>query len=208
MTIIRIRSVEEPFDTPTAVRSAVSFLSRAETMGFLGTEDLEHLDIGAVREVIAAMAEAGLGAGPGAALHVPDAEIKGSDIAAVLAELEDILESSPAPDREWPILKGLFGIEPLARLLAISPASVRRYVRGDRPTPDRVAARLHFLAMVISDLSGAYNDFGIRRWFDRARSGLDGLAPREILTNAWDPDEPGPRRVRGLARALLGSPAT
>jgi hypothetical protein len=62
--------------------------------------------------------------------------------------------------------------------------------------------------MVISDLSGAYNDFGIRRWFDRARSGLDGLAPREILTNAWDPDEPGPRRVRGLARALLGSPAT
>ncbi|MGZ5383968.1 MAG: hypothetical protein ACXWH0_08310, partial [Acidimicrobiia bacterium] len=152
MTIIRIRSVEEPFDTPTAVRSAVSFLSRAETMGFLGTEDLEHLDIGAVREVIDAMAEAGLGAGPGAVLHIPDAEIKGSDIAAVLAELEDILESSPAPDREWPILKDLFGIEPLARLLAISPASVRRYVRGDRPTPDRVAARLHFLAMVISDL--------------------------------------------------------
>jgi len=208
MTVIRIQSVEEPFDTPTTVRSAVSFLSRAETMGFLGAEGLEHLDIAAVREVIDAMALAGLGAGPGALLHVPDAEISGSDIAAVLGELEDILESSPAPEREWPILTDLFGIESLAQLLAISPASVRRYLRGDRATPDSVAARLHFLSMVVSDLSGAYNDFGIRRWFGRVRSGLDGLAPREFLTDDWDPDEPGPRRVRALARALLGSPAT
>lgn len=208
MTIIRIQSVEEPFATPGTVRAAVSFLSRAETMGFLGDDDVDHLDIDAVRKVSDAMARAGLGSGPGALLHVPDDEISGKDIAAVLAELEDILESSPAPDREWPILNDMFGIETLASLLGISPASVRRYLRGERATPDRVAGRLHFLAMVVSDLSGAYNDFGIRRWFVRERRGLDGAAPREILSNDWDPDDSGPRRVRGLARALLGSPTT
>ena len=208
MTAIRIQSVEEPFDTPTTVRSAVSFLSRAETMGFLGTDDVDHLSIGAVRRVIDAMAQAGLGSRPGALLHVPEGEIDGRDIANVLAELEDILESSPAPEREWPILIDLFGMEMLAELLEISPASVRRYRRGDRTTPDPVAARLHFLAMVVSDLSGAYNDFGIRRWFVRARTVLDGAPPRALLTGDWDPDQPGPRRVRALARALLGSPVT
>lgn len=208
MTIIRIQSVEEPFDTPGTVRSAVSFLSRAETMGFLGTDDVDHLNIEAVRRVSDAMARAGLGSGPGALLHVPDDEITGSEIAAVLAELEDILESSPAPDREWPILNDLFGVETLAALLGVSAASVRRYLRGERPTPDRVAGRLHFLAMVVSDLSGAYNDFGIRRWFVRERRSLDGAAPREILSDDWDPEDPGPRRVRQLARTLLGSPVT
>ena len=137
MTTIRIQTVEEPFDTPDTVRSAVSFLARAETMGFLGEEGLEHLSIAAVRDVIDAMADAGLGAGPGALLHIPDDEISGSEIAAVLAELEEILESSPAPEREWPILDELFGMETLARLLGVSPASVRRYRRGDRATPDR-----------------------------------------------------------------------
>jgi hypothetical protein len=158
--------------------------------------------------VIDAMTEAGLAAGPGAVLHVPDDEITGGDVAEVLAELESILESSPAPEREWPVLIDLFGIDALAGLLAVSSASVRRYLRGDRTTPDRVAARLHFLAMVVSDLSGAYNDFGIRRWFERARTQLKGAAPRELLSGGWDPDDPGPRRVRALARALLGSPAT
>jgi transcriptional regulator with XRE-family HTH domain len=208
MSSIRIQSVEEPFDTPTTVRSAVSFLSRAETMGFLGADDVDHLSIEAVRRVIDAMTEAGLGSEPGALLHVPEDEIGGRDIADILAELEDILESSPAPEREWPILSDLFGIEALAELLGVSPASVRRYQRGDRTTPDPVAARLHFLAMVVSDLSGAYNDFGIRRWFVRPRTVLDGAAPRAFLTGDWDPDQPGPRRVRALARALLGSPAT
>lgn len=206
--MIRIQTVEEPFDDPGAVRSAVSFLSRAEAMGFLGEEDIDHLGISTVRGVIDAMAEAGLAAGPGAVLHIPEDEISGRDIAEVLAELENILESSPAPDREWPVLESLFGIGPLARLLEVSEASVRRYLRGDRVTPDRTAGRLHFLAMVVSDLSGAYNDFGIRRWFGRSRSALDGLSPQALLANDWDPDDPGPGRVRALARALLGSPVT
>ncbi len=208
VSLIRIRAVQEPFDDPDTVRSAVSFLSRAETMGFLGDEDIDRLAIGTVREVIDAMTEAGLAVGPGAVLHIPEEAITGSDIAEILTELDGILESSPAPEREWPSLAELFGVEALAELLGVSAASVRRYLRGDRATPDRVAARLHFLAMVVSDLSGAYNHLGIRRWFERSRSALDGASPRELLADEWDPDDAGPRRVRALAGALLGSPAT
>lgn len=205
---IRIKTVEEPFVEAGTVRSAVSFLSRAEAMGFLGDEDIDRLGVSTVREVVEAMAEAGLGARPGAVLHIPADDISGEDIAAVLIELEAVLERSPAPDREWPFLVELFGIELLAALLDVSPVSVRRYTRGDRATPDGVAARLHSLAMVVSDLSGAYNDFGIRRWFDRPRDALGGVSPRQLLEAGWDPDDPGPQQVRALARALLGSPVT
>jgi hypothetical protein len=208
MTLIQIKTVEEPFADPGTVRSAVSFLSRAEAMGLLGGEDIDHLGIATVRDVVEEMAEAGLGAGPGAVLHIPDNRISGDDVAELLAELDDILESSPVPHREWPVLDNLFGIESLADLLGVSAASVRRYMKGDRDTPDRVAARLHFLAMVVSDLTGAYNDFGIRRWFCRSRSALEGLTPQDLLTGDWDPDDPGPRRVRALAQTLLASPAT
>jgi hypothetical protein len=208
MAQIRIRSVEEPFVEAGAVRSAVSFLSRAETMGFLGDDDIDRLGVSTVREVIEAMTEAGLAAGPGAVLHIPEDDISREDIAEVLAELETILERSPAPDREWPILVDLFGIESLAALLDVSPVSVRRYARGDRATPDAVAARLHFLAMVVSDLSGAYNDYGIRRWFERTRSALGGSSARQMLTPGWNPEDAGPQQVRALARSLLGSPVT
>lgn len=83
-----------------------------------------------------------------------------------------------------------------------------RYERGDRRTPDEVAARLHFLALVVGDLAGAYNEIGIRRWFDRKRSALDGHSPAELLAGAWQPEHPAPRRVRELARALVTSPGT
>ena len=48
MTLIRITTIEEPFDDPSTVRSAVSFLSRAEAMGFLGDQDIDHLGIATV----------------------------------------------------------------------------------------------------------------------------------------------------------------
>ena len=53
-----------------------------------------------------------------------------------------------------------------------------------------------------------YNDIGIRRWFDRKRSALDGRAPAQVLSGEWDPDDPGPARVRALARELVTLSAT
>ncbi|MBV9268011.1 MAG: hypothetical protein JO061_17715, partial [Acidobacteriaceae bacterium] len=58
------------------------------------------------------------------------------------------------------------------------------------------------------DLAGAYNDIGIRQWFERKRAQLDGHAPLDWLKGRWKPAQPGPRQVQDLARALVASPAT
>ena len=105
-------------------------------------------------------------------------------------------------------MQHVLGLELLARLLGISESSARRYLSGSRSTPDSVAARLHFLAFVVGDLGGAYNDIGVRRWFDRPRRRLDGSTPAETLGERWSPDDEDARRVRDLARALLSSPVT
>jgi hypothetical protein len=109
---------------------------------------------------------------------------------------------------EWHSLDNLFGTERVSRLLGVSPGSVRRYRSGARPTPDKLAARLHFLATVIGDLAGAYNEFGIRRWFERARTALGGRSPAELMQGDWDPEDPQLQRARELARSLTASPAT
>jgi hypothetical protein len=70
--------------------------------------------------------------------------------------------------------------------------------------PDAVAARIHWLALVSSDLAGAYNALGIRRWFDRPRTQLDGKSPRQLLGRGWNPDGAKAERVRALAAALAG----
>ena len=68
--------------------------------------------------------------------------------------------------------------------------------------------RLQFLALVVGDLAGAYNEFGIRRWFERPRKLLGNRSPAQLLDGAWQPEAPGPRRVRRLAAALVLSSAT
>ncbi len=95
--------------------------------------------------------------------------------------------------------------EDLARLLNISPSSLARYRSGERVTPDIVAARLHFIAMVVSELAGSYNNFGIRRWFKRHRSALKDKSPEQILSGDWTVDREEVVHVRDLARSLLGA---
>ena len=116
------------------------------------------------------------------------------------------MEESPSPAHEWRSLESLFGTERLSQFLGVSPGSVRRYRAGTRPTSDRLAARLHFLATLIGDLAGAYNDFGIRRWFERPRTALEGRSPAELMQGDWDPEDPRLQRVRELARSLTASP--
>jgi hypothetical protein len=129
-------------------------------------------------------------------------------LSAILQKLNDTLDESPLPTYEWPGLVHILGVDLLARLVGISPSSVRRYQAGSRPTPDEIATRLHFLALVVGDLAGAYNDIGIRRWFERKRTLLGNCSPAEILGNGWNPDDPGPTQVRQLAQALVSSPTT
>ena len=115
---------------------------------------------------------------------------------------------SPVSAHEWRALQDILGLDLLIRLLGISQSSARRYLSGARATPDTIAARLHFLALVVGDLAGAYNEFGVRGWFARRRERLDGKAPAQALGEAWSPEDDAPQRIRDLARSLASSPAT
>ncbi len=118
------------------------------------------------------------------------------------------LSESPVPEREWPAVERILGLESMAQLMGISVSSARGYFAGIRTTPDAVAARLHFLAFVVGDLAGAYNDVGVRRWFHRPRTLLNGSTPAQLLEGNWEPHDDGPRQVRQLAASLGPSPLT
>ncbi len=205
MEKIHIVSVAAPFDTTRLARQAVRVISMADAMGLLNNLEITELNATALEQVVDCLAEVGIGQEARAELAVSKGQI---DYGKLLGRLDQALELSPVPSHEWHALADLFEVDELASLLRIAPASVRRYRSGDRPTPDNVAARLHCLAFIVGDLAGAYNDYGIRRWFRRPRAQLDGKAPADLLTDDWDPADPGAQRVRELANALTGSGAT
>ena len=206
--MLHIRSIDSPFDSPEAASLAVTVLTRAEAMGLLHpTETVDRLDMAAFRHLAEGIARAGIGNGLLADL-APSSPPDPRQLARTLRKLSEALDGSPTPASEWGGVNRVLGGDLLARLLVISPSSVRRYLSGSRVTPDEVAARLHFLALIIGDLAGAYNEFGIRRWFQRPRKVLGSLSPAQILSGTWQPEDSGPRRVRELAAALVYAPAT
>ena len=206
MTNLQIQSVLAPFDEPALAYAAIGALSRADAMGLLPRQ-ITRLDDSAMEGLQQGMAEAGIGRTLRASLH-PQPGSDPAPLSALLQKISDALEQSPAPAHEWRALSDSLGLDLLARLLDISQSSVRRYLSGSRSTPDGIADRLHALAFVVGDLAGAYNHIGVRRWFDRKRSRLDGSTPAQALGANWSPDDDGPRRVRELSRALRSSPAT
>lgn len=208
MTTIRITSTENPFDSRRIARLAVGLIATADAMGLLEEMEIDRLDMETFRGIVDRLAGAGIGTEVQAALSAPRGSGEAAEIDELLARLAVAIEESPAPAHEWRSLGRLFGADGLAGLLGISPASVRRYQAGTRETPDPIAARLHFLATVVGDLAGAYNEIGIRRWFERRRQLLDGRSPAELLTADWDPEGPEARRVRQLARSLGAAAAT
>ncbi len=126
-------------------------------------------------------------------------------IGSVLGTVVRVLEESPVPETEWGSMRAVFDEAELSRLLGVSESSLRRYASGERDTPLATADRLHWIAMVVADLSGAYNGLGIRRWFDRPRALLGGKSPRTALGRRWDSESEGARKVRALAAALSGA---
>jgi transcriptional regulator with XRE-family HTH domain len=180
---------------------------RAEAMGLVEPGAVMRSDVAAVRHLANRVRRAGIAAGAADELNnvtTPTA----AEVAELLETMVAALEASPVPKFEWGGLARVFAAEDLAALLNISASSLKRYEHGDRATPDAIAARLHCLALIVGDLAGSYNDIGIRRWFHRKRTLLDGRAPAAILDGDWDPDEEGPMRVRALARNLTSLSAT
>ncbi len=207
--MLRIKSVKEPFTTPSLAVKGATALARADAMGLLEErEDGVTLDGPTFDRLAVRLRKAGI-AGAMIPMWTTPAVIKESILLErYLDLLNAALEASPVPSTEWRQLLRVLGHEMLARLLGVSPVSVRRYTSTVRETPDIVAVRLHWLALIVGDLAGAYNEIGIRQWFNRKRTQLRSRTPAQLLTGDWKPDDSGPRQVRELASSLSGSPAT
>src|SRR5476649_807081 len=175
---------------------------RAEAMGLVEPDADAQGDLKAARHVASHVRKAGIATAAATALTNVEVPTQ-AELTALLQTMIAALEASPAPKFEWAGVARVLDDEGLASLLGVSLSSLKRYKSGERVTPDPIAARLHFLALVVSDLAGSYNTFGVRRWFSRKRTLLDGRAPAQLLAGEWDPDDAGPARVRQLARELV-----
>jgi len=205
MTVARKSSVQAP---PADLRRLLFEASRrAEAMGLIPSDAVTDAEPATVRLLASRVRRAGIAAAAADQLHNVEAP-SDEDVAALLKTLIAALEASPVPKFEWGGLGRVFDPEDLSALINVSVSSLKRYQSGERDTPDDVAARLHFLALVVGDLAGSYNVIGVRRWFQRKRSLLDGRAPVALLKGDWDPDDEGPMRVRQLARELVSLSAT
>jgi hypothetical protein len=185
----------------SVARLAFEGVRRAEAMGLV-EPGLPHAGAAAIKQLVTTVRKAGIGTSAADILNNVETP-SSADLARLLQMVIDALDASPAPQFEWKGLSRVFAPEDLAALLDVSLSSLKRYQSGERDTPDPIAARLHFLALVVGDLAGSYNETGIRRWFERKRTQLDGRAPATLLKRNWDPDDEGPRRVRELARSLV-----
>jgi len=208
MNWVHIQSVLPPLNQPGVAAPLAAAIRHADAMGLLPkqTAPVERLDLERLVRLLASVRNAGIARQPIADL--PGQAASPGRLADLLELVDEALVESPSPQKEWPRCEDVLGSQLLSRLLDISESSLRRYRASRRETPDNVAGRLHFLALVISDLAGSYNDLGVRRWFDRPRPQLDGKTPAALLRGAWRPQDPGPSTVRELAESLTASPAT
>ena len=200
MTMVHIGSVDAPLNRPGLAEATFALLRRALALGLLRDRpQVDRLDLELVREIARQASAAGIGRDVALALL---AEQSPARLERLIERLDEALIGSPLPDRELRQLRQTFDIDQLAQLVGASTVSLRRYLAGSRAVPDEIAARAHWLALVSADLAGAYNELGIRRWFERPRAQLGGRPPRAELGRDWNPDQPGAQRVRDLAAAL------
>ena len=208
MKTIQNKSKVSLLRDPKVLRLVVSIPSLGEAMGILNPEHVEgESSFEKVKQAARLVGGAGIGKRI-VPFIVGTGDPDRAELIANLKSLEKAMEESPVPDREWPVLETTLGAEALAGLIGISAVSIRRYRSGERRAPDRVVARLHFLALLLADLSGTYTEEGVRLWFQRHRSLLGGRSPEQVLSGEWRPEDPDVARLRELAHSLVGSPAT
>ena len=206
VTEIQIVSVDAPLTRQSLLARAFGLVLHATAVGLLsGRERIDRLDLDLLRDIARSAAAAGIGRD--AALGMLESDLSPARLATLIERLDEALIGSPLPDRELRQLRQTFELDQLARLLGTSEVSLRRYLAGRRDVPDTVAERAHWLALVVADLGGTYNQIGVRRWFERPRAQLDGRSPREALGVNWTPDGAPATSIQDLAAALVGPAA-
>src|SRR5204863_62503 len=117
---------------------------RAEAMGLIEPAATPRDEATALRLLASRVRRAGIAAAAAerldaSGLHnveVPDP----AEIVPLLETLIAALEASPVPKFEWTGLGRIFAPDDLAALMNVSLSSLKRYVSGERETPDDVAA--------------------------------------------------------------------
>jgi hypothetical protein len=212
MVEVQIMSVDDPLlEAGPAASLALNLVARAQTMGLLPMRRNRRIEVD--REFLEELGEHIRANGIATAattslMRAARAEPFDNQLLvdALRATLEAV-DGSPHPEGEWEPARELVGDELLGRLLRISPSSLRRYAGGARETPDDVAWRLHLVARLLAALIGSYNNYGIRRWFDRPRTALGEATPAELLEGAETEDDERLERLLALAEELTGSGA-
>lgn len=212
MQKVQRASSRRPADHPELRGALTELISKSAAMGLLASEVVTDVGRATIEKVLGALQTQRLGRD--ANVHLAPLLRDGvdqldSNVAATMTQkvrdLSEALTQSPAPATEWSSMRQTFGDEPLADLLGISLASLRRYATGERATPQAVAERMHWIAMVAADLAGSYNEFGIRRWFERPRQQLKRRSPRQLLKANWTPDSLEALKIKELSAALVGA---
>jgi hypothetical protein len=205
MSNIQISSVMHPFETDELYPKAARLLRRADAMGLLD-EPLRELSTDTLRKVARKLAQRGLASDLAGRLIT--GKPSASDLSRYLDAALLALEESPVPAAELTRLNVTLGHELLSGLLEISAASLQRYQSGERQAPDLIAERAHYLTSVTSALEGIYNEFGVRRWFERPRSIFNGKSARQLLGRDWAPSGEAAHRILAAAESLADLGAT
>jgi hypothetical protein len=201
---IHITSILPPLEEEHLYPRATRFLRRADSMGLLD-EPIQELSAGVVRRVAQRLSKRGLASDLAARLT---AEPSRDELVRYLDAALVALDESPVPAAELAKLTSILGHELLVGMLEISLASLQRYQNGDREAPDAIAEKAHFLTSVIAALEGTYNEFGVRRWFERPRSVFNNRTARQLLSRRWTPSDESARRVLAAAESLQELGAT
>jgi len=195
------QAVSVPIPAPThdleAARAAVVATRLAELMGIFVRPAMSRIDRAMVGQVIAAAAVAGLAE---AVASRRDAANPGE---RTIQAFVDALLASPRPAQEIANLVPILGYDMLQQLVGSSAVSLRRYASEARTAPDEVARRIHYVATLVAVLRGSFNEFGIRRWFERVHPTL-GKAPAAALGPGFEPDDEAAQDVLRTALSLLG----
>jgi hypothetical protein len=205
MTLLQITSVAAPLDRPGVLQAALGLVRRALGLGLLADrEPIERLDLALIQSIAREASSAGVGQDAAVALMNRRAGGTAERLESLIVRLDGALADSPMPARELHELLRVYDHDGLAALVGTSVASLRRYAGATRTVPDAVADRVHFVALVTADLAGSYNEFGLRRWWERPRVALGGRSPRAALGSDWTSDGEAATAVAALAASLVG----
>jgi hypothetical protein len=198
-------------ETGEAATLVLQLVARAQVMGFLPGRQgpriaLDRVFLGELAEQLRSRGIAAIATGRLARAVRVD-PLNDLDLVEALRATIEAVDASPHPNGEWGPARDLLGDDLLARLTGVSISSLRRYAPAERRTPDEVAWRLHLVARLLAALVGSYNEYGVRRWFERPRSALAGATPATVVEQADSEEDEQVQRVLALADRLLGAAA-